>query len=354
MIFVSKTLGATVANGALSLAVQDVNGLLIDVFAASVEVLNADGSVVVLAKTALDMVANRLGLGRYAATWAPGSATVGQYTVRWFYTLTGTSAEVSFDQEFELVAAPYASAPYCTVYDLRGEGLLTSQASDAKAQGWIVRASKYVEQLTGQTFYPSYRPGLTFNGKGGRALLLGEPVIAIENIAIDYFTVFGANSLVIPGETLRIFNRHLKGLTNPDDRKNPQLCFVHGADLGGVAFIESSNKGYVLSQLIWPDGVKNIQISGLFGYTEADGSFTGNTPFMVREVTKMLVFQLMPAMIDQDGRAEAGQRDRLIQENTRDQGFQLAAPWLKGGLTGNWQIDSILCDFRRPPAMGAA
>ena len=204
-----------------------------------------------------------------------------------------------------------------------------------------------------RSFVPNYKT-FQLNGRETRTVFLGEPIIGLENVFIDYFTVFGANSLVIPGETLRVFNRHLSGLINPDDRKNPKLEFVHGNDLGGLAFSEQANSGFLLSQLIWPAGVKNIEITGIFGYTEADGSFLGQTPFMIREATKMLVVMLMPQMIDQDGRAEAGQRDRLIQENTRDQGFQLTAPWLKGGLTGNWMVDSILVDFMRPPSMGAA
>jgi hypothetical protein len=353
MIAVSKSLGATVANGALALAVQDVNGMLTDVFSASVQILTAAGTEV-LAKTALDVaVVNRLGLGRYAATWTPGSAAVGQYTVRWYYKLLSASVEQSFDQEFELVAKPYATAPYCSVYDLRAEGLLSSTADDAKVQSWIARASKYIEQFTGQVFVPVYK-AMALNGRESRALLLGEPIIGLESVAIDYFTIFGANSVVIPGETLRVFNRHLAGMVNPDDRKNPQLRFVSGGDLGGVNFAEQANSGFLLSQLIFPFGIRNIQVTGLWGYTEADGSFVGQTPFMIREAAKMLVVRLMPQMIDQDGRAEAGQRDRVIQENTRDQGFQFAAPWLKGGLTGSWDIDSILVDHKRPPAMGAA
>lgn len=353
MIAVSKSLGATVANGALALAVQNGNGILTDVYAASVQILDSSGGSV-LAKTALDVAnVNHVGVGRYAAAWAPGSAAVGQYTVRWFYTLVASGPEQSFDQEFELVAKPYASAPYCSVYDLRAEGVTTSLGSDTTVQGWIARAGKYIEHFTGQTFVPSYKT-LQLDGRETRAQLLGEPIIAFETLNIDYFTVFGANSLVVPGETLRIFNRHLQGMINPDDRKNPKIEFVHGSDIGGVAFNEEANSGYLLSQLIFPRGVKNIQIVGLFGYTEADGSFVGATPFMIREATKMFVVKMMPQLANLDARAENDQRGRIIQENTRDQGFQLAAPWLKGGLTGDYAIDSILVEYMRPPSMGSA
>lgn len=353
MIAVSKSLGATVANGALSLAVQDTNGLLTDVYAASVQILDSAGATV-LAKTPLDVEdVNKVGTGRYAAAWAPGVATVGQYSVRWYYQLTDTSDELSFDQEFELVATPYASTPYCAVYDIRAEGVTTGMANDAKVQGWIARAGKYIEHFTQQTFAPAFKT-LALDGRESRVLFLGEPIIALGDIAIDYFTVFGANSLVIPGETLRVFNRHMRGMLSPDDRLNPKLEFVHGNDLGGVNFSGETNAAYSLGQLIWPRGVKNVQVTGLFGFTEPDGSFVGATPFMIREAAKLFVVRMMPQMADASARAEASQRDRIIMETTRDQSVQYATPWLKGALTGSYEIDSILYQYSRPPMFGAA
>ena len=48
MIAVSKSLGATVANGALLLAIIDVNGMLLDPFAASFAILDANGGSVAI------------------------------------------------------------------------------------------------------------------------------------------------------------------------------------------------------------------------------------------------------------------------------------------------------------------
>ena len=47
----------------------------------------------------------------------------------WYYTAISGGPEVNFSQEFEVVAKPYASAPYCSVYDMRAEGLTTQQRS---------------------------------------------------------------------------------------------------------------------------------------------------------------------------------------------------------------------------------
>ena len=86
MIAVSKSAGATVANGALSFWVQNsATNLLIDPFAISFEITNED-STSVMAKTALDLAdaptGSRVGLGHYADVWTPGMAAVGRYVVR--------------------------------------------------------------------------------------------------------------------------------------------------------------------------------------------------------------------------------------------------------------------------------
>jgi hypothetical protein len=105
MITVVKAAGATIANGALSFWYQGADGQLADVFAVSVQILNADASSTVLAKTALSTTTNRKGIGHYAAAWDSSAATAGMFTVRWFYKVVSTDAEQSFDLPFELVAS---------------------------------------------------------------------------------------------------------------------------------------------------------------------------------------------------------------------------------------------------------
>ncbi len=348
MIAVSKSLGATLANGALSLWVQSAAGALIDVFAASVQILDTAGADVV-AKTALDMTANRLGLGHYAAAWTPGAASVGQYTVRWFYTVADGDAEQSFDLDFELRAKPYSGPHYCTVQDLRDEGLPASIA-EAAVQAMIVRASRYVEHFTGRSFTAD-RKVLALNGTSSRVLMLNEPIVAIEETLISVVDLAGATNLTVENDTLKIYNRHLHGLTNPDDRDNPKMEFVHGDDLGGVNYSFGQQNGYFLRDLIWPRGRQNVQLTGLFGYTEPDGSFIGTTPAMIREATKLIAFKLRPQMVLGQSTFGGGQ---VILESTRDQQVQFTAPWLRGAQTGDWAIDSILVNFVRPPNFGAA
>ena len=357
MLAVSKSAGATVANGALSLWVQTPAGLLCDVFSAAFSIENAAGDEVV-ERAELDVVGSRLGVGHYAAVWAPDpdDDEVGRYLVRWFYTVADGDDEQSFAQEVELVDRPYSGPHYCTVYDLLDEGL-SSSVPAARAQAMIVRASRYVEHFTGRTF-DGTRKTIRVNGTGGRALLLNEPIIALEATRITLTTGFGSSDVVAPEDAIQVYNRHLtQGLFDPDDRNNPKLEFVHGDDLGGVNFNVDEQTGYRLLSLVWPRGRQNVQLSGLFGFTEPDGSHIGKTPDLVREAAKLFVFRHSEAM---SSRAGSPTDAFVTQEATRDQSvsYRGATPGASGSgfasLTADWEIDQLLIGFIRPPRLGAA
>ncbi len=356
MVTVSKSLNATVANGALTFWYQGADGLLADVFAVSFQIFDAAGTQV-LAKTALNTApapaGSRVGLGRYAAAWTPGAAAVGLYSVRWYYTVASGDTETSFDIPFELVAVPYPAGPhYCTVASLRDEGLAstgTGAVTDARAQAAIVRASRYVELYCGRSF-THIRKAVRLNGSSSRILLLDEPLVAVEEIEI----ADPLGGLVVSDDTIQVFNRHLReGLLDPDDRENPKLEFLHGNDLAGV------NEGEIyagaLVGLVWPRGVQNVRLTALFGYTEPDGSFVGGTPAMIQEATRLLVFRNLTRMIERGGAPSTA----IVQETTKDQTVIYAQPGAGGddrarSFTGDPDIDMILTSFRRPPRFGSA
>lgn len=368
MISVDKVNGATHANGALtfvnqvalSLTDNTPAGTLEDVATLSFGILNGDMTVIQV-QAPLDAGSSgtdRLGPGRYAAVWNPMDTPVGQYYVRWEYQITNETPK-SFLQEFELTAAPYLpnQPHYCTYGDLTDVGRLPSNATPAKVQRWIEKASKLVEMYTGRgpfAFDPQFKI-VEVDGSSARSVLLGEPICAIEGVQMTIVSAFGQSNLSIISQALRIYNRHLTAnLTRPDDRFSPKLEFIHGDDLNGIGSASTNNtaSGYRLDTLVWPRGNKNVQVTGIFGFTEWDGSWVGKTPDMIRRATALLVFR---NFVDQcvDDR-EARQRGyRLIQENTRDQGQQFSQPWLKGWLTGDPEIDQILISFLRPPGMGS-
>lgn len=370
MIPIVKSVGATAANRALVLNVWNVNylgtsptetnGFFTNADTAAYQIFRADGTQVFpgsgrQALTLTDAPAGaRISKGRYVATWAPAIGdAVGAYFVRWFFVRQGAPEE-TYDQEIELVAAPYSGHAYCTVQDLRDEGLTTGMASDAAAQKMIVIASSYVEHFTGRTFGSQFK-SIDIDGTGGRAVQIGEPVIAVSQILLNFVSNFTAQDLLVPGQALKLYNRHItENLIEPDDRENPKIEFVHGEDLAGVNYYESAT-GYVLYQLMFPRGRRNLKVEGLFGYTEYDGNVNspGRIPTMLREATKMLVFNNRGKMVSKFT-GGAGKAGPIVQESTRDQGVTFQQSWLRGAFTGNSDIDQILAAFVRPPHFGAA
>lgn len=363
MLYVVQSAGATAANKALVLYVANTSGMMEDVSAATFQIFDSTGAQVYpgSGRQTLDVVnapsaGNRLSTGRYVALWAPGSAAVGQYTVTWFFTRDVGDDEESFSEEVELVLKSYIGPNYCTVYDLRAEGLTTPAASDVKCQLAIARASRYIDMFTGRSFGPTFK-AVNVDGTGGRAVQFNEPIIGVDSINISFVTDFTAQTLIAPMDALVIYNRHLtEGLLDPDDRENPKMEFVHGADLSGVNCYESGT-GYVLYQLMFPNGRQNIRVTGVWGYTDRNPSATpgagaGVVPEMLREAAKLLVFRHLPQMVN-GGWLNLSQR--TISESTRDQSVMYGSNlMLKGAFTGDPEIDQILATYCRPPQFGAA
>lgn len=349
MIAVVKSAGSTLANGALQFVYQTSKGVLTDVFSASFQILSENGvqlfPVTPGTKQTINVAAagpSRLGVGRYAALWTPdGSLDTGdKYFVRWFYVVSSGGAEQTFDQEFELVEQPYKGGDHlCSLYDLKDEGITITSAS--KAQQWIARASRYIEHYTGRRFAPKHKT-IEIDGRGGFALMLNEPIVALEKVVMNQTSVFSLSSESVDLSNVKVANRHLtQALTNPDDRNNPKLEYVRGLDIGNTHLFPGQGQ--------WDRGTRNVQVIGIFGYTEPDGSFVGQTPDLIREACKMLVIKNMTPLAS----AQRDESYRVTRERTKDQEVEYAPP-AKQPFTGDRVIDSILVAFRRMPTFGAA
>lgn len=297
---------------------------------------------------------DKLSTGHFVARWTPPpDAAIGTYEVRWFFRLNAGSPEQTFREEFEVLAtiAGFSGSGYASVADLRAEGVSVADASDARLQQLIVLASRYVERITAR-FFDARVQELTVDGTGGRTLALGHAIIGVDSVFIDSST-FTPGDLPVDPSVYRVYNRHLtQGMLLPDDRDNPKLEFVHGSDLAGVRF--ESIGGLGLASLVWPRGQQNVLVRGVFGYTEPDGSPSGRTPELIRQVTKLLVMRELPLLGNVDQREDAQRRFRLTSERTRDQSYTLEALRLHGAFTGDPEIDNILVAFVRPPDFGAA
>lgn len=290
---------------------------------------------------------HRLGVGRYVAEWTvPGGEPLGSHQIQWFIKLTPSSTEVEFVEEFEVVpVAVGSSGDYCSIADLRAEGVTTALADDAKLGKLITVASRYIDFYTGRFFNPR---ALTFklDGRGHPALFLHHPIIAINSVTIE-LTPGTVNPLSVDLDDLSIYNRHVReGLLDPDDRENPKIEFFRSNEdivraAPGSAFLQ------------FPVGRQNITVDGTFGYTDYDGTALGTTPLLVCEVCKRMVIRLLPLKIKQ-ALTGSGAIWKMV---TRDQRVEFGEPTrlaIQGAFTGDPEIDQILAGLRRPAHIGVA
>jgi hypothetical protein len=281
---------------------------------------------------------HRLGTGHYLAVYAPpASANVGRYAVRWFLE-TGRGCTWSFETPFEVLATPIEPPQpgYCLLQDLRDEGFSPEIVSDARLASLIALASRYIESVTERFFEPRYQR-IEVSARGACELLLGEPIIALEQIGLVGDWAPRPASGDFDPSAYRIYNRHItQGLFKPDDRDNPKIRLLGGQGFGA------------------PGSVGQVHVTGLFGYTDPAGSPTGETPRLIREVCKRLVARELPLLSETGKREDAQRRFRLVQEKTRDQSYTLDRLHLTGALTGDPEIDALLIQFKRPVDLGAA
>lgn len=292
-----------------------------------------------------------LPFGRYQIVWTytilVGQGAQGQGNAQWAHDVVKTAT-----RDFDLIqgGAPPAlvTGAYATVSDLRDEGLLTTDASDLRLLRNIAMASRFVERSTGRFFEPRLQRQ-TVDGTGGRAIQTGDPLIALVSL-----TLGNPVQSTIGLGSLRLFNRHLtERMTNPDDRDDPRIEFVHFKDIFGrqrSASVDSPLFGVPFRDLFFPAGVQNVNVTALFGYTEWDGSSVGDVPYLLRHAVKLIVFREFRQLMDDD--RDERKRHRLTAEKVRDQSYQLDK-LSEGPYTGDREIDDILLSMRRPMMIGA-
>jgi hypothetical protein len=211
---------------------------------------------------------------------------------------------------------------YATVADLRGEGVIEAQATDARLLTLIDEASRLIDRLTGWFFEPrdtTYR----LDGRGTPSI---EP--PAPPIHIDALTAAGAAIPMDPDNLLIV------GAPVQPGFDAPRLSRRHGQT--------------------FPRGVGNIEATGRWGYTEDDGTSEGRTPLEIRRACLMLVMNRLPLLGDADAMDEARNRWRIIEERTRDQSYKLDKPGTTVTSSGDPAVDEILLRFRRPRGIGAA
>ncbi len=297
----------------------------------------------------VDLVADRIGKGRYSASgWTP--AGTGKHFVRWFWTSEDGDAERSGDTPFDVQAfAVDPSVPfYGSLSDAREQGVAACDASDAKVMAALRRASRFIEAVTGRWFEPRYTE-VFHDGRGSSALLLMAPVIALDTLRVTTRPIRPAD-LALDPDYIRVYNRHLSGLTSPDDRNNPRIELYSGEDdWVGV-------RPFSFSRLVFPRAQQNVHVASVSGYTDPDGTPFGRTPEDIDFAALLIMLRNLPTLMSAE-RTDAINRGRVKSEGTRDQNYTLMTPaelGLASNVTGDPEIDQILARFMRPPMMGAA
>lgn len=304
---------------------------------------------------------DKISTGRYVAKWTPDlTEPIGIHKVCWFFKLTASSPEQSFSEEFSVLPEVVGSTStgYCTVADLRAKGVPDTgigAKTDSELQEMIAQQSQLIDLYTGRFFEPRSLV-MRIDGTGRRGLLLGHPIISISQIRLVSSDFFSSSDQNVDLSDVRIYNRHLSGLVDPDDREDPKVSFLEfdrrHESIGGnyaASFFHPSR---------WPEGTQNVEITGIFGYTDNDGSPTGRTPSPIAAICCLMVIRNLASPLDPDY-YDAQNAWRLTELKTRDQTIKWADPSKfgsagVGGFTGDPQIDTILMAYVRPPQLGAA
>jgi len=273
--------------------------------------------------------------------WTPDvSADLGTYRIYWRWKYQSTSSYQTGEEDFEVLVestgSPGTETMYCTVQDLRDEGVPTSY-SDSYLETIIQRVSKDIERYTGRWFEPRT---LTFNldGSGTPAILLEQPIISITDVQLDGVS-YSTSEIIV-------YNRHItQGLTNPDDRENPRLEISQPFD---------DDLLFKFGLTWFPRGQLNVTVEGVFGYTDYDGSATGMTPLAIQHAAKMMAMRELPSLYTADPTDErTGAWWRITSQKTRDQSISFVNPVSLGRqgvgpFTGDPRIDNILLMYSAP------
>lgn len=219
----------------------------------------------------------------------------------------------------------------------------------------IALATALIDKWTGRWFEPRALT-LMLDGSGSSVLLLGSPIIAVTEINI-LLQDFDASESDVELNQVRIYNRHLLGRLDPDDREDPRIEWLSHDTL-------AENPGALFHQGRWPRGTQNIEVVGTFGYTDPDvgggSAATGVTPVLIKHAALLLVMKNLPLLADTEARQETAAAHRLTSLRTRDQSISYAGPMsgsgtrLQGAFSGDPEIDNIIAAYCRPPSLGAA
>lgn len=243
-----------------------------------------------------------------------------------------------------LAVGTVAADGYCTLAEVRDEGVTALDATDAQVLRAIVWADRYIEKYTRRWFGPRFVPVLR---KGGRTdeevVFFDVPIIALLTCTVD--------GTQLANGDLEVYNRHLT-TGQADDRNASRLEISDDATWGWFS-----------------QGRQNVEIAGIFGYTELPaGALPGETaagsqvPLDYGEVPPLInwaaraltISRCFPMYSAAAGGAAAAAKVKRMK--TRDQEIEYTAPSGAaqfGSFASYGEIHEVLAGYRRGLALGA-
>lgn len=349
-------------------------GTMFDVDALDFQIYDSSGAVIAPTPgdandwTAVDVLndcpaGHRLGVGRYVAAYTvDANADPGAYRVRWRITERTGDPFTYSDTWYQVIPStdPLVNS-YAQIHDLRCEGVPGTFSLERMASA-LERAARFVDDITRRRFVAEYKT-INVDGAGSPILLLREPIVMIEDVVFNT-TTFVRQEVRVSSADLRVYNRHIReNMLNPDDRDAPRVELLHSRKYGTASdgYVDGYPRGYVPSGggYGFQDQQQNMQVIGVFGYTEYDGSSMGRTPLAIREVTLRLAMRNLRPLWRTASKGGGGPAGPITMEKTRDQTVQYANTSGSGAateaaFTGDWEIDSILSMYMAPPNFTAA
>lgn len=324
-------------------------GILTDIYALSFKVYSLESGLEVhSASINTDLVADggdKIATGYYNAPLDPSglSLSAGAYEIEWTYQVEDGGPELKAVYAFEVLGAKFRTGTRYSAYATSDLSQLSSFSIEDRQKA-LNAVSREIDRLTGRFFFPRYmRIDLSVRPESA-VLWVDQPIIGIGSVVLEYAGVV-SDSLTtedIQLANLRIFNRHLGYVLTPDDRDNPKIEF---AQVGSTTnLVEYSH---------FPAGTKNVQLTGVFGYTDPDGCPFGSIPEPLQDVTRTLVYKKLTDPLSIDPFAQG--QGRVKKAKTRDQEIQFDTTTSKDAtMTGDLRLDTILADYARPPHVGVA
>lgn len=298
----------------------------------------------------LDLVADAVVAGVYALPLDPSALALaaGAYEARWSYKASATGPTLYAGYTFEVLSATYfRPGRGFTAYVPSSLPSMAAKTVQAR-QAAIERASREVERITRRHFFPRYMQLDLQCRPESRCLSFGPPVIALESITLltDWLLSSPATSYEMDLSSLRVYNRHLRGLLSPDDRQDPKVCLAPDSASSLASLFQVSSS--------FPEGYMNLRVKGVFGLTEADGGPFGMVPLPLQEVVEVLALRyLRPVSAIPD--PFMSQSGRVKSAKTRDQAITLDTSVSAYSIfTGDPRLDSILMDYMPPAHVGVA